>query len=568
MDQINSRQLRRRILVISVFLLAFFGVITWKLVEIQIIEHGHWRVLADRIQERKVTRELKRGEIYDRNGIPLAMNTKAVSIALDNYRMTKPAIIKSILKKKLGIKEGDLDKKIYRKSYFTWIARKVDRDLAKEIKEMTDQKGAQGLIFRNVWKRVYPQEKLASNVIGFSGLDNKGLEGVELAMEQTLRGEQDVLLLITDVYGNPVQEKLLEQGAPGKDIYLTLDAKLQHIAESMIDWGVKKYQAKQGFIIVMDPQNGEILAMAQNLRYNLNAFSTSEAKQRNNLAVTYPFEPGSSFKIFAGLAALKYNAVSQKDWFNGNQPLRIAGHSVHNANYKSYGAVRLEDIIKHSINTGMIRVAQKLGAQNLYRFLQDAGFGQKTHVELPGEVRGTLRQVSEWSKLAIGAIPIGQSVAVTGIQLISAVAAIANGGKLLKPTIVKQIKGEDESTQAENPQKGKRIASREKVKIMKKMMRKVVTEGTGKPADIKGFEVCAKTGTAQKSRPGEGYIKGKYISLFVGFTPQDNPRYVALVLLDEVGTKPFWGGYTSGVIFKKMMEKIIQIKKLKPVSDK
>ncbi len=568
MDQFKIGQVKRRIVIISALLLVFFGIVTWRLVDIQILEHSRWQALAQRIQEREVTRELKRGKIKDRNGIVLATNIRTVSIALDNYRMTKPQVLKSILNEELGLEKSALDEKIYRKSYFTWIARKIGLEKAEEIKRLCKEKGVQGLIYREEWKRVYPQGSTASNVIGFAGLDNRGLEGLELAMDGVLRGEAEQILMVTDVYGNPVQEEVLEPGMPGKDITLTLDAKWQHIAETMIDWGVNHYRAKQGFIILMDPQNGEVLALAQNIRYDLNAFSSSQPSERKNLGVTYPFEPGSLFKIFAGLAALKYNAVSTDDWISGDQPLKIAGHSIHNANYKSYGAVRLKDIITHSINTGMIRVAQKLGEQKLYQFLHDLGIGQFTGIELPGEVSGTLRDSSTWSKLAIGSIPIGQSVSVTGIRLASAVSAIANGGKLVKPTLIKEVDGKEKIADTnKNTPATERIAPVRDMDLMKKMMRNVVTEGTGKPSDIQGYQVSAKTGTAQKSLPGQGYVEGKYLSLFAGFLPQHDPQYMALVVLDEVKTKPFWGGYTSGVVFKKMMERIIQIKGLKPTGE-
>jgi cell division protein FtsI/penicillin-binding protein 2 len=541
--------MKARLLLAAIFSGMLFAAITARLVFLQVVEHDLWLEYA-RAYERKIIKLSRRGTIFDRGGIPLAFDIKTISIALDNYHMTKPEVLSSILKEKLGI--SNPDELIYRESYFTWIKRKVSPKLADEIKKATEKEEVNGLIFIEEWKRVYPYGDLASNLIGFAGLDNQGLEGVEFYFDDTLRGEDEVSL-VTFADGKLVRRRVLQKGEPGKDIFLTIDVKIQYIAEKAIDEGVRRFKAKDGFVIVMDPQTGEVLAMAQSKRYDLN----QDLKPQLNLAVTYPFEPGSAFKIFAGLAALEYGAVTPNTWVSGNQPVTVGGHRFHNAMNKNWGSVNLAEIIKHSINTGMIRVAQRLGEGRLYEFLTYLGFGEETGIELPGEVRGTLRHPRQWSKLEIGAIPIGQSVSVTGIQLIQATAAIANGGKLLAPTIIK----------GKAPQVTGEIASPKNIYIIKEMMRGVITEGTGRPAEIKGFGVAGKTGTAQKALPGKGYVEGKYYSLFVGFFPYKEPEYIILVVLDEVGTEPFWGGQTAGVVFKEIAEAIISLRKLEPVGD-
>lgn len=547
--------------VLFVFMLAIWG----RLVHLQIFEHARWSDLASRIQERQIIETAHRGRIFDRNGTLLAYDIKTLSIAVDGFNKTKPERLLAILKETLKLPENYLRERIYKEGYFTWIARKVDVSTAETIKQAAKKEEVRGLIFLEEWKRVYPQKDLASNVMGFAGLDNKGLEGIELMFDELLRGEETIYLIKRAADGTQVRRQVLKAGNPGNDIYLTLDSKIQYITERELDEGVKKFRAKDGFAIVMDPKTGEVLAMAQAKRYDLNGFQDSTPAQRLNKAVAHAFEPGSAFKIFAALAALEYGAVSPGEYFDGNEPVIIAGHAFNNSEGVDFGPVTLTDIIKDSINTGMIRVAQRLGEERLYEFLQKLEFGRKTGLELPGEIAGFLPPLRQWSKLEIGAIPIGQAVAVTGIQLISRTAAIANNGLLLKPQIIKRIQNaEGRLIQKSAPQAIKQIASSSHIGLLKGMMREVIKEGTGTPAEIEGFEPAAKTGTGQKALPGQGYIKNRYTTLIEGFFPMQDPQYAILVVLDEPGVENFWGGQTAGPIFKAIAEGIIQLKKLRP----
>jgi len=558
--------MRSRLLFSFALLFVSMLAISGRLVQLQVVEHEQWKDLASRIQERQVVETARRGRIFDRNGLLLAYDVKTFSIAIDGFNKTKPERLLAILKGTLKLPESYLRERINKEGYFTWIARKVDASTAEAIKQAARKEEIRGLIFIEEWKRVYPQKDLASNVIGFAGLDNKGLEGIELMFDELLRGEETVYLIKRAADGTQVRRNVLKAGNPGNDLYLTLDAKIQYITERELDEGVKKYKAKDGFAIVMDPKRGEILAMAQAKRYDLNTFQDSTPEQRLNRAVAYAFEPGSAFKIFAALAALEYGAVSPDEYFSGNEPVIIAGHAFHNSEGRSFGSVTLTDIIKDSINTGMIRVAQRLGEERLYEFLQKLEFGQKTGLELPGEIAGFLPPLNKWSKLEIGAIPIGQAVSVTGIQLISRTAAVANDGLLLKPQIIKQIQNaEGKLIQKSTPQALKKIASAENIVLLKGMMREVIKDGTGTPAEIEGFEPAAKTGTGQKAIPGQGYIKNKYTTLIEGFFPLQDPRYAILVVLDEPNVENFWGGQTAGPIFKAIGEGIIRLKKLLPV---
>lgn len=537
-----------------------------KLVDIQIIEHERWRTAAERIQVRELVQSFPRGRIYDRNGLLLAFDVQATSIALDNFHMTKPELLEELFQRHLQIPERRAEELIYQPGYFTWIARKVNPDLAQALKRDADAQGIHGLLYIPEWKRVYPQGGLASNVIGFAGLDNRGLEGLELAFDELLSGQEEQREVVRGADGTILDERVIEPGAPGSDLHLTLDAHIQHLAEEAIQEGVRRYRAQGGFALVMAPQTGELLAIAQDKTYDLNAFERSSPQERKNLAVGWPFEPGSTFKPFAMLAALDAGAVDPDDVINGDQPVVIAGHPFHNAEYLSYGPVTPTEIIARSINTGMIRVAQRLGAERLYRSLERMAFGRETGLPLPGEAPGVLRPLEQWSQLAIGSIPIGQGISVTGIQLARAYAAVADGGRLRPPQIIQWIDGPSPAPGALPPNGEARIASRTSVAALVEMMEQVVhgDEGTGIYARVDGFRMAGKSGTGQKAVPGRGYVKGKYVSLFAGFFPADDPRYLVLVVLDEVGTRYYYGGQTAAPVFKTIAEGIIDYVNLEP----
>jgi len=558
-----NQERRRGLILFSILGLGALLIIA-RLVLVQGVEHAHWLRVAEATHERTIELSPRRGTIYDRNGVPLAFDVKASSIAIDSFNMTKPETLIGILSQELDRPRAEIASLVYRKSYFTWIARKVDLETAKRIRSRAEEENAHGLIFIDTWKRCYPQGDLASNVLGFVGTDGHGLEGIELQFDKILSGTPTVVHVVRGADGRIYRTETIEQGSPGKDVHLTLDAVLQHVCEDAIDRGVSRFRANAGFIILLDPHTGEVLAMAQNRRYDLNNFANSSPEARKNLAVSFMFEPGSSFKAFTGLAALEAGVVKPSDRFNGNDGINVAGHIMHNSEDESFGTVSFAQIIQYSINTGMIRVAQRLGQDRLYRFLVNLGFGKKTGIELPGEITGLLRPVKDWSKLALAATSIGQSVGVTGIQLARAMAAVANGGKLLRPQIVRKI---GDSPQMK-PVLIRRIAAEENCDTMRGLLRLVVESGTGTPADIPGFEVAGKTGTAQKAVPGRGYVPGKYTSLFCGFFPKDDPKYLGLVVLDEVKTAPVWGGDTAGRIFHDAMSRVALITHLPPVASR
>jgi cell division protein FtsI/penicillin-binding protein 2 len=552
----REARLRGRIM-LAVFAL-MLAVIIGRFVQLQVIQHKDWLQRAQASQERTIELPPQRGTITDRNGAILAVDVKAMAIAVDGINIVNPAAAVGILREELSLPRTELESKVYREAYFTWIDRRVDFDTAQRIRDKAKAAGVYGLIFMDTWKRWYPQGRLASNLIGFVGTDGSGLEGIELAYDEHLQGIPQVVRILEGADGRTYDVEVIEPGRRGEDLMLTLDAGLQFVCEEEIRAGVSQFSALGGMIVLLDPHTGGVLAMAQDKGYDLNDFGHSTAEQRRNLAVTYLFEPGSTFKVFSGMAALEHRVVSVSDTFDGNDGITISGHTMHNADNRSFGTVTFAKIIEQSVNTGMVRVAQLLGKEPYRDFLASFGFGRATGVGLPGEELGILRPAEEWSDLDLAAASIGQSVAVTGIQLARAMAVVASGGILRTPSIT--IAHEVESA----PETGLRVCSSDTAHTMLELLRTVVASGTGIWAAVKDFAMAGKTGTAQKAVAGQGYAAGKYMSLFAGIITADAPDYVLVVVLDEVQSGSVAGGYTAGQIFQRVATRLIALERLVP----
>lgn len=571
----------RRYAIAFTLLLFLLSAVAIRLFHLQIVQHELWVAQAQKIQQQETIKIPKRGRIYDRNGILLAEDVPAISIALDNSQMTRPEKLQELLYHYLGISFAESHGKIYHQGYFTWLQRQVDLDTAQKLKTEAHANQVQGLLFIEDFKRSYPQRDLASNIIGFTDLDNHGIEGIELQFDALLRGEESLVAIrsMGDRNRTEIKREVLKQGTPGDDIYLTIDSRIHQLTEEAISAGVRRYEAKGGFALVMNVHTGEVEAMAQDKRFDLNHFQSSTPLERKNIAVTTPFEPGSSAKMFTMLAALEADPTIVNRSFNGDasyrppvtrrhgsQTLTTYPRAFHNSENKSYGSVTPTTVIQESINTAMIQIAYEIvGAQRLYEHLLELGFSQKTGIDLPGEVSGFLRSPDANNPTELGDVAIGQAFSVTGIQLATAVCAIADGGMILKPKILLATQDPRRAVLERIPYTASRqVAHQSNTITLTQMMKEVVRRGSGTAAQIKGYEVAAKSGTAQKAIPGMGYVKGKYTSLFAGFIPADDPQYVILVVLDEVGTKEYYGGRTAGPIFKEIAEGILRLKGIPP----
>ncbi len=545
--------LRKRALrfsLVFLFLIVCLFLFSVQLVLIQVFRSSHLADLAQQQQNHYVKLEPVRGTVFDRRMRPLAINLSVQSLYANPRQMSSQDKLLAVkkLSDMLGLNSSYLENQLGRKKYFVWLVRKLPMDLAEQIKKLD----LKGLGFIKESKRYYPNQNLAAHLIGFAGVDNLGLEGLELAYDKDLRGEFGWMMILRDARQ---QELMLDKGfIPPKDgfsLVLTIDETIQYIAERALEKAFKKHHAKSASIIVMDPRTGEILALANLPTYNLESYNESRTEARTNRAVSYIYEPGSVFKIVPLTAALEEQAVQETDkFFCENGEYRVANHILHD--HHSHGWLTFSEVIEQSSNIGTVKVAQKIGLETVYKYAKRFHFGETTGIDVQGEVPGILKPPSKWSKTSIGAIPIGQEVAVTPLQLVSAISAIANDGVYMRPFVVKYIKdSHDELIKGTDPKAVDQVMSADTARRVKAILQKVVEQGTGKLAQIKGVNVAGKTGTAQKPEGG-GYSQSKFYATFFGFAPVENPRLAAVVVFDEPHPNHF-GGTVSAPVFREVI---------------
>lgn len=526
-------------------LLALAGMaILARLFQLQVLEHKNWAAMAQAIQEDVIEIPSRRGTIYDRNGIPLAYDIPAYSIAVDNYHLTNPELLVELLVRELGMDLREAKEKVYRTGYFTWLARNVDLDAAERFRAMAKFQNIRGLLFFPTWKRAYPQGTSAIEVLGLVGVDGHGLSGLELLFDKILRGRPRVVRILRAADGTPYDLWEEEPGSPGQDLRLTLDSRIQWICEAELDETLRTTPADRGCAVVLDPRTGEVLALAQSPRYDPKDPDIALLKP---WAVTDVFEPGSTFKGLVALAAWDLGLISETETFHGSSPRIVAGVAIKNAQNKSYPPLNLRDALAQSVNTVLVQVAQRVGAPKLHEYLRRMGFGEPTGIELPGEVAGLLRPPEKWTKVDLAVTSFGQSVGVTAIQLAAAYAALCNDGILLRPHL---LPGEAEV-------RG-RVAKASSCLKIREFLGYAVNTGTGSPAKVPGFKVGGKSGTAQIAIPGQGYVPGHITTAMAAFFPWDSPIYTIVVVYQTSKTEDFWSGTTAvpsaGRIIRAMAE--------------
>lgn len=503
----------------------------------------------------------KRGTIYDRNMRSLAVSLNLDSVYANAREIKEKRRVAQSLLPILNVSEDFLAERLNRNKGFVWLKRKISPAESARVKALR----IKGIEFVKETKRFYPNDSLASHVIGYAGMDNKGLEGLELLYDRHLRGSPGYRATFRDARRRPIASFEYEYypSVDGFDLVLTIDEIIQHIAEREIDRAMKDFHPIGACIVVMDPKSGDILALSNRPTYNTNSFEKASLEKKRNRVVTDMFEPGSTFKIVTAAAALEKKAVNLNDkFFCENGAYKIAGHILHD--HKPHGWLTFRQVIEKSSNIGTVKVAQILGAQELYRFIKAFGFGESTNIDLPGEVKGFIRPPSAWSKLSMSAIPMGQEVTVTPIQLACAISVIANGGESVKPHIVKAVQDKQgEIIKSFEPPLVRRVVSKETAAIMRDILSGVVSDGTGKLAEVEGYKVAGKTGTSQKIEPNGTYSHSKFIASFVGFAPVGDPKIAVVVMLDA--PKPFYyGGVVAAPVFKRVAKDVLRYLEIKP----
>lgn len=517
----------------------------------QVFNSSHLASLAEKQQKHLIEIEPIRGSIYDRNMRPLAFNVAAHSLSVNPKAMIKEnkLRVQAELPKMLGLEPSFIEERLSKDKYFVWLKRKLNKEIVEQIKALN----IKGLNFEKESKRYYPNGSLGAHIIGFAGIDNSGLEGLELYYNKELKGKPGKMRILRDA---KQRELMIESSfvAPqdGFHLVLTIDETIQYIAETALEKMVVKHNAKSGSVIVLDVKTGEILALANLPTYDLGDVEKSTPESRTNRALSYVYEPGSVFKIVTAAAALEEEKFVEDDIiFCENGKYRISRNIL--TDHTPHGKLTFSEVFEVSSNIGVAKIAQALGPETIYKYAKRFRFGRLTGVGLKGEVGGWLKNPSIWSKTTIGAIPIGYEVTVTPLQLICALSSIANDGVYMKPFVVKYIKdNRDQVIRSFNPEVVDRVVSVDTARRIKEILVKVVEKGTAKRARIKGIKVAGKTGTARKVVDGK-YAQGKYYGSFMGFAPADKPKIAAIAVIDEPHPS-YFGGTVAAPVVKEVLE--------------
>jgi cell division protein FtsI (penicillin-binding protein 3) len=547
---------RGRRMVAALVLLSGFALILFRLFNLQILQAAELTVKADRQHRKAVSVQGPRGSIYDRHGKVLAINMDVPSVFGVPASLDDPSGVARDLSPVLRVRAGEIEKKLKQERSFVWIARKLDPEQGRRLERMP----LEGIGVVMEGQRFYPKGPLLSHVLGFAGMDGQGLEGIERRYDPSLRGEKQMVVLQRDALGRTVFPKGLHEQvpSPGHNVILTIDEVIQYIAEKELEEAVTATRAKGGIVIVMEPRTGAILAMAVNPRFDPNTVQAISADRWRNRALTDTYEPGSTMKIFVAAAALEEKVMEPETLVYGeNGRMVVAKTVIHD--HDKLGWMTFAQVIQRSSNIGSVKTAMALGAERLYRWLRAFGFGERTEIDLPGEVAGLIKEPRDWERRSLASIAIGQEIGVTALQLVTAVAAISNGGWLMKPYTVSEIRDEKGRVVVQvSPQVRRQPISPESVRTLSKILEGVVTHGTGSKAAVPGYRVAGKTGTAQKIDPKTGaYSSNLSVGSFVGYVPAEDPRLAIVVVIDEPQTEA-WGGVVAAPVFRRVAEQALQ----------
>ncbi len=561
---------RGRVLIVFVIMALGFGLVAARLVDLQIIKGDELAARAERQQQRVVKLKPKRGTIYDRMGRELAVSLDVDSVFGVPSQVSNPRRLARRLAQILNKNPHSLERKLSSDRHFVWLSRKVAPVVTRKIKSLGTREV--GLLVES--RRFYPQKNLAGTAIGFTGIDNEGLEGVELSYDTLLRGTSGWVLAEKDAVGRTVfpggpafQYRLSKQG---KDIVLTIDSVIQHIVEKELDRALERSQARSGTCVVMDPRTGEVLALTVRSgvngrpAFNPNTPLRSQPGEWRNRAITDSFEPGSIFKPILAAAALEEKLVSPQEQFDCSEGrILVGGRVIRDAS--PHGTLTFIDVISDSSNVGTIQVGLRLGKERFHEYIRDFGFGSKTGVDLPGEIDGQVKDYPLWSEMSLGAISIGQAIGVTSLQMVQAFSALANGGTLMKPVIVSEVIDRNKGRGKKfKPRPVRRVISKDTSKKLNTILQHVILTGTGMKAKPVGYTAAGKTGTAQKIDPKTAaYSPRDYMSSFIGYAPAENPRLVILVTLDSPRGAVL-GGIVAAPVFKAVAEKSLAYLQVPP----
>jgi cell division protein FtsI/penicillin-binding protein 2 len=534
------------------------------------IKHNEYAGLA---AEKHVYRQsiyAERGAILDANNEVLAHNIPCETVVADATHVNNLEALAALLAHSLGQDRAELKEKLSGDRRYIVLEREVPEDVVAKLREQLRLQNLRGIYFERDATRVYPNGQMLCHALGFTDFDHKGIQGVEASMDEYLRGQDGFRFIEHNRAGQEIVLYRGQERAPrnGYQVHLTIDLNLQNIVEEEIDSAMREFSPVKATIILMRPQTGEILALANRPAFDLNKRSQARPEQMKNRAIVDLMEPGSTFKIVSAAAALNERKVRPDTMiFCENGLWNYGGRPLHD--HKAYGELSVTDILVHSSNIGAAKLAMSVGEQKFYEYIRRFGFGERTGIELPGEIPGLIRPPQQWSKISITHIPMGHEIGVTPLQMCTAMAAIANGGKLVTPRIVKSVTDEEGRTISTfAPTVVRQVIAPETAQQLTTALRGVVSDrGTAAAAAVTGFTISGKTGTAQKVDPHGGYEAGKYVVSFNGFMPSEHPEFVGFIVLDDAKTKTpeqNYGGLVAGPIFSRIAEKAARYLDLEP----
>ncbi len=560
-----SKMVRKRMVVVQILMAASILLLCAKSFDIQVLQGKELSEKAENDYSRNIVIKGERGQILDQNMNKLGASIDAVTITACPAKIANPEDAAKKIAGLLDINPKKLKEILSSKRMFAWVERGVTPDQAEKIKTLN----ITGIYFENDSTRYYPNRSLAAQVIGFTGAEDTGLEGLECRYNSVLEGRTKKISLTRDGNGRILDyEKKRNSELKGDSIVLTIDKKIQFLSEQALAQAVTNHQARSGMALVMKPGTGELLAIAHYPEFNPNNYKGYDKDIYRNRAVTDAFEPGSAMKVFTVAAALEKGVTPKTIIFCEKGTYRIGSFTIHDTH--SYEWLTISQIIQRSSNIGAAKITESIGDKALYNCLSGFGFGSRTDIGITGETPGNLIPYKKWSKIDSGAISFGQGISTSALQLVAGISAIANGGNLMKPMLVKKIiSREGETIKEYHPEIVRKVISPGTAHELKAMMNLVVNEdGTGTKAAIDGYEICGKTGTAQKvSEGGKGYAKNKYTSVFTGFAPMENPELAILVIVDEP-QKQYYGGDVAAPAFKTIMAEAFNYLNIPPGKNK
>ena len=554
---VRNKQANRRIRLLLVALVLAFGATMARAAWLQVVQAPRLSRLAEGQHHEVVNTPAGRGTIFDRTGVPLAIGEQTTTVFADPLQVRNPRAVALAAHELLGVSANTLYPELLNKrSQFVYVKRFADPAKA----ELLAKRNLAGVGFYPEQERTYPQGTVAPQVIGYAGVDNTGLEGLELAYNRSLSGRPGKETIVRDPVGRAIDVLSSTPEVEGQDVFTTIDHAIQTNAEQVLDQTVRQWGAKDAVAIVLDPKTGGVLAMAQAPGYNANRSNVVPLALQRNRAVTDTYEPGSTFKLVTVTGALSQGLVTPSTKFTLPYSIRVADRVIHDAEQRPTETLTVAQILQRSSNVGAITLAEELGPARLMKWIQRFGFGQPTGIDFPGESGGVVLPLDQWSGSTIGNVPIGQGIAVTPIQMASVYAAVANGGIWIQPHLVDRV-----GDRAPEHWKRRRLISPAVNAKVKTMLTGVVADAgaTGTAAAIPGYTVAGKTGTAQKPDGHGGYSDTNFDATFVGMVPASNPRLVVLVMVDTPRGSIF-GGVVAAPAFASIAKFDLQYLEIPP----